>query len=117
MGCEDIGLAVTAGRRNDDFELRHEMRSFAETSHGSIYVFAFAVPRGNGRDPLARVRLELFVADGAPIKRFPTSSRLHQLYGSESIEEILAGIIDRKRRLNRLVELQSKTMVTAPPNV
>jgi hypothetical protein len=24
MGCEDIGLAVTAGRRNDDFELRHE---------------------------------------------------------------------------------------------
>ena len=24
MGCEDIGLAVTTGRRNDDFELRHE---------------------------------------------------------------------------------------------
>jgi hypothetical protein len=38
---------------------------------------------------------------------------LRQLYGSASIEEILAGIIDRKRRLNRLVELQRKTMVTA----
>ena len=24
MGCEDIGLAVSTGRRNDDFELRHE---------------------------------------------------------------------------------------------
>ena len=24
MGCEDVGLAVTTGRRNDDFVLRHE---------------------------------------------------------------------------------------------
>jgi hypothetical protein len=38
---------------------------------------------------------------------------LRQLYGSESIEEILDGIIDRKRRLNRLVELQSKMVLNA----
>jgi hypothetical protein len=33
---------------------------------------------------------------------------LRQPYGSESIEEILDGIIDRKKRLNRMIELQSK---------
>ena len=38
---------------------------------------------------------------------------LRKLYDSESIEEILAGIVDRKRRLNRLVELQRKVMVCA----
>jgi hypothetical protein len=38
---------------------------------------------------------------------------LRQLYGSESIEEILDGIIDRKRRVNRLVELQSKMVLSA----
>jgi hypothetical protein len=38
---------------------------------------------------------------------------LRQLYGSESIEEILDGIIDRKRRLNRLAELQSKMVLSA----
>jgi hypothetical protein len=37
---------------------------------------------------------------------------LRQVYGSESIEEILEGTIDGKGRLNRLVELRSKTMVT-----
>jgi hypothetical protein len=35
-----------------------------------------------------------------------------KLYGSDSIEEILAGVIDRKRRLNRLVELKAIGMVT-----
>jgi hypothetical protein len=38
---------------------------------------------------------------------------LRELYGVESIEEIVGGIINRKRRLNRPVELQSKTIVTA----
>jgi CRP-like cAMP-binding protein len=38
---------------------------------------------------------------------------VRQLYGSESIEEILDGIIDRKRRLNRLVELQRKMVLSA----
>jgi hypothetical protein len=37
---------------------------------------------------------------------------LRQLYGSESIEDILAGIIDRRKRFNRL-ELQSKVTVSA----
>jgi hypothetical protein len=37
---------------------------------------------------------------------------MRKLYGSDSIEEILAGIIDRKRRLNRLVELKAVGMVT-----
>jgi hypothetical protein len=37
---------------------------------------------------------------------------LRQLYGAESIEEVLASIIDRRKRLNRLVELKSKVMVT-----
>ena len=37
---------------------------------------------------------------------------LRQLYGAESIEGVLASIIDRKKRLNRLVELRSKVMVT-----
>jgi hypothetical protein len=31
MGCEDIGLAVTTGRRNDDFVLRHECDLSPET--------------------------------------------------------------------------------------
>jgi hypothetical protein len=38
--------------------------------------------------------------------------RLRQLYGADQVEEILDGIIERKKRLNRLVELQSKTRVT-----
>jgi hypothetical protein len=38
---------------------------------------------------------------------------LHQLYGSEPLEEILDGIIERKKRLNRLVELQSKVVVAS----
>jgi hypothetical protein len=38
---------------------------------------------------------------------------LRKLYGSDSIEEIVSGIIDRKRRLNRLVELKSIGWVTA----
>jgi hypothetical protein len=33
---------------------------------------------------------------------------LQKLYGGEPIEEVLAGIIERKKRLNRMVELQSK---------
>ena len=37
---------------------------------------------------------------------------LRELYGVESIEEIVGGIINQ-RRLNRPVELQSKTIVTA----
>jgi hypothetical protein len=37
---------------------------------------------------------------------------LRLLYGSEFVEEVLDGIIDRKRRLNRLVELKSKVIVT-----
>jgi hypothetical protein len=41
---------------------------------------------------------------------------LRQLYDCESIEEILAGIIARKKRLNRLVELQSKAPVTDDEN-
>jgi hypothetical protein len=32
---------------------------------------------------------------------------LRQLYGSESIEEILDGINRRRTRINRMVELQS----------
>ena len=36
---------------------------------------------------------------------------LRQLYGVQSVEQILAGVIDRKKRLNRLVELQSKDAV------
>jgi hypothetical protein len=38
---------------------------------------------------------------------------LHQLYGSEPLEEILDGIIERKKRLNRLVELQSKVIMAS----
>jgi hypothetical protein len=38
--------------------------------------------------------------------------RLRQLYGSNDIEGILDGIIERKERLNRLVEVQSKTIAT-----
>jgi hypothetical protein len=37
---------------------------------------------------------------------------LRQLYDCESIEEILAGFIARKKQLNRLVELQGKATVT-----
>jgi anion-transporting ArsA/GET3 family ATPase len=37
---------------------------------------------------------------------------LRLLYGSEFVEEVLDGIIDRKRRLNRLVQLKSKVIVT-----
>jgi hypothetical protein len=33
---------------------------------------------------------------------------LHTLRSSAPIEEILAGIIERKKRLNRMVELHSK---------
>jgi predicted CopG family antitoxin len=33
---------------------------------------------------------------------------LQKLYGGESIQEVLAGIIERKKRLNRMIELQSK---------
>ena len=37
---------------------------------------------------------------------------LRKLYGSESIEEILDGIIDRRRRLNRMIELQRKVALS-----
>jgi hypothetical protein len=37
---------------------------------------------------------------------------LRKLYGSECVEEILDGIIDRKKRLNRLIELKSKGMLS-----
>jgi hypothetical protein len=36
---------------------------------------------------------------------------LQKLYGGESIEAVLAGIIERKKRLNRMVELQSKVIL------
>jgi len=51
----------------------------------------------------------------AHAKSVPAQSLLYdkldkvlQLYGSDSIEDVLTGIARRKRRLNRLVELQSK---------
>jgi predicted CopG family antitoxin len=37
---------------------------------------------------------------------------LRKLYGSESIEEILRGIIGRRRRLNRMIELQSNVALS-----
>jgi hypothetical protein len=37
---------------------------------------------------------------------------LRHLYGSESIEEVLAVVIARKKRLNRVVEQQGKAVVT-----
>jgi hypothetical protein len=37
---------------------------------------------------------------------------LRQLYGSESIEEILDGINRRRTRTNRMVELQSKVVLS-----
>jgi hypothetical protein len=37
---------------------------------------------------------------------------LRKLCRPKSIEEILAGLIDRKKRFNRLVELQSKALVS-----
>jgi hypothetical protein len=37
---------------------------------------------------------------------------MRKLYGSDSAEEILSGIIERKRRSNRLVELKSIGWVT-----
>jgi hypothetical protein len=37
---------------------------------------------------------------------------LRLLYGNESIEEILAGIIERRKRLNRLVELKGKGTIS-----
>jgi hypothetical protein len=38
--------------------------------------------------------------------------QLRQLYGSDHIEDILDGIIERREQLNRLVELQSKVMLS-----
>jgi len=52
-------------------------------------------------------------------KHYDKLDELRQLYGSEFIEQILdgrvrnVGSIDRKKRLSRLVELQSKELVTA----
>jgi hypothetical protein len=37
---------------------------------------------------------------------------LRQLYGSDSAEDVLTSIIARKKRYNRLVELQSKMMLS-----
>ena len=37
---------------------------------------------------------------------------LRNLYGSDRIEEILDGIVDRRRRLNRMIELQSKVALS-----
>jgi hypothetical protein len=39
--------------------------------------------------------------------------RIRQLYDSEHIEDVLDDIIDQKLCLNRLVELQSKVMLSA----
>jgi hypothetical protein len=39
--------------------------------------------------------------------------RIRQLYGSEHIEDVLDDIIERKEHLNRVVELQSKVMLSA----
>ena len=36
---------------------------------------------------------------------------LHKLYGSDRIEEILDGIIDRRRWLTRMAELQGKVVL------
>ena len=56
----------------------------------------------------------LVVSDGGGKFGHPMGTNLADGYGfDQSIEEILGGIIDRKRRLNRLVELKSKVMVDA----
>ena len=47
-----------------------------------------------------------------PVDPLLLGDELRQLYGSESIEEVPDGIIDRKRRLNRPVELHSRPLVT-----
>jgi hypothetical protein len=39
-------------------------------------------------------------------------NQLRQLYGLDQVEELLDGIIERKEQLNRLIELQSKTIRT-----
>jgi hypothetical protein len=53
----------------------------------------------------ARPRRPLpFVVNGL----YDKLDELRRLHGSESIEEILNGIIDRRRRINRMAELQGK---------
>jgi hypothetical protein len=39
---------------------------------------------------------------------------LRQLYGNDELGEVLDGIIDRKLRLNRMVELQRKVALSVP---
>jgi hypothetical protein len=69
MGCEDIGLAVTAGRRNDDFELHHECDLLPKrgSSHGSILPFCFR------HEPAARI--DKMASASALLDRMPRLAR------------------------------------------
>jgi hypothetical protein len=69
MGCEDIGLAVTTGRRNDDFELRHECRSFAETMVMAGQYFTSFCFRRNPRQRIRKMALASALFDS--MRRLP----------------------------------------------